>query len=459
MATTCRYAVPHGAGPLQAVIEMALAQVVVKLAALQVGIVGEETGTPWFVHIPAIDLRDHVEWKTADNDGHLLRIIETQNSQPWPDVQRRPPWKLIIAINSAHNDWVDIVFAAHHVLGDGKSSLLFHTHLLRAFSHPSDVGSVLRNHILTIDELPALVPAQEDLVKFNTSWPFFLGELWHEFSPAWLRRDPPVWTGKPIDFDVLDMHLRLVVIPASAVQALLATCRTHGTTLTPLLHILVLVSLARRLPASTAPSFTALTPISLRPFVSLPPDSPHEIATAMANLVTLQTYPFSAGVVADLRRDRSQDDRESHIWDLAAALRSALRSRLDDIPNDDIMGILGWVSSWHAWWLKHRGKPRQASWRVSNLGSICGESQPAGSNGWAIQRAIYAQSTLVAGPAFSVNVAGVEHGDISVSLSWQESIVDTELMDGLAEDLRACFGRFGETGRFGILNVSSETAQ
>ncbi len=133
--------------------------------------------------------------------------------------------------------------------------------------------------------------------------------------------------------------------------------------------------------------------------------------------------------MAEFRGESGRDegeDGESLIWRHAASLRSQLKARLDSIPADDMMGLLWWVSDWHGWWLNHRGKPREASWRVSNLGSIPGASRLENARGWTMQRSIYAQSALVAGPAFGVNVAGVEHGCITASLSWQDGIVETD---------------------------------
>ncbi len=150
---------PTDSGSLQESIVAALAQVVAKLAALRVGIADEETSKPWFVHISSIDLAQHVEWKAAESDEDLLSLIENQNSRPWPDVRRRPPWMLVVATNGT-DDSVDIVFACHHALGDGKSALLFHSHLLEALNHPSDEGPALHGHVLTVDALPDLVPAQ-----------------------------------------------------------------------------------------------------------------------------------------------------------------------------------------------------------------------------------------------------------------------------------------------------------
>lgn len=52
------------------------------------------------------------------------------------------------------------------------------------------------------------------------------------------------------------------------------------------------------------------------------------------------------------------------------------------------------------------------------------------------------------GPAFNVNVAGVEGNGLWITISWQEAVLDASLVVGLAGDLQARLGRFGKDGYF-----------
>jgi hypothetical protein len=91
------------------------------------------------------------------------------------------------------------------------------------------------------------------------------------------------------------------------------------------------------------------------------------------------------------------------------------------------------------------GKPREATWEVSNIGVIDGgpEQRQEATEGWKIQRSIMSQGATVAGAAVSINAAGVAGGEIGIALGWQDGIVETEIVHGLAADLQRWLDRLG----------------
>ncbi len=336
-ANTCRYV-----GPLQESrqafatrMETALAQVITELGSLRIGIVGESTSAPYFVRIDSVDMSSHIWWKKADSEASLLRLLEDQHDQLWQDVDRRPAWAIIV-VEGVADSAVDISFAVHHALCDGKSTAVFHTHLLSALNSPRLEVPGLQGHILGLsDRRPVVAPSLKEMAKLDVSWSFFLWTLWTDIAPSWLQPPPP-WSGKTITMEPRHVNLRLVTIPQASVRRLLAACRAEGTTLTGLLHALTLASLSRRIPAAVATTFRGDTPISLLPFASAPPGLGLE--RVLSNLNSMVVHDFDTETVARFRAQEPPSD-SSETWTVAHRVRAELKQHLDIAPKDDVVGV------------------------------------------------------------------------------------------------------------------------
>lgn len=458
VANTCRYSVPlaHLRGrAIRQVFETALASVVLAIPSLSVGIVGEESSSPQFVQRPSINLGDHLEYLEAGGDSgtrevNLLNLLETQHDQLWLDVEHRPAWKLTVVVRDVTPKngvlVLDAVFAVHHAIADGRSTALFHARLLEELNRPqADPPAQLPGGILDITGNRRLVPPQEQLVKFTTSWSFLVRTLWRELGPAWFQgpQDATPWSGQPITREPCRTRLRLVVIPAATVPLVLAACRAHRTTLTPFLHALALASFASRVPAEAAEAFRSSTPIDLRPFISKDGSPPSGNRGRFGMFVSGHFQTYDSSTITALREGLSEDK----IWRAAADLRRDMKQHLENVPRDDIMGMLGYVSDWQKFWLSKVGKRRQDTWEVSNIGSMPGGHgrgvTEETTESWTIERSIMSQGATVAGAAVSISVAGIAEGEISLALGWQEGTIETSMVDGLAEDLGAWLGRLG----------------
>lgn len=455
---------------LQTVVEEAVARLVLRLGGLRVGITGENTNSACFVRVPSIDLRDFIEWNTTaakssdEIDQVVLRAVKSRLEQLWPQVAHRPPWQLLVVQHESSNSdsiVLDIAFAVHHALADGKSTAVFHSELLCELNSPRRPLPELMDHLLTFHQPPVLAPSQEDLVKPRISWSFFFKTLLSEFGPSWAKFTPPPepWTGKLITLEPHRLHLRAVSIPPDVAMRLITACRSHGTTLSGILHILVLVSVARLVPESVASSFAGETPISLLPWAKIPPGVDMDLSRMLTDLTTGTKRVWDAATVAKIRSKLYEADTTAEaelIWPLAATWHSEVRAKVATLPNDDVVGLLHYITDFHKRWLGKLGKARDATWDLSNIGTIRGRT--AGSeDGWFIRRSLFTQPVLVAGAAIGVNVAGVDGGPVNLVLSWQENVVDEALVDGVANDLQAWLDEFGKDGQFGIFNIAQQS--
>ncbi|KAL2284522.1 hypothetical protein FJTKL_08894 [Diaporthe vaccinii] len=467
IANSCRYVVAehrlHGR-PVQAVVEDALARLMLRLGGLRVGIINEDTNHASFVSVASVNLRDFIGWETvaessqAQFDARVLGSTKNRLEQLWPDVASRPPWKLLVIQNGASAPGevvLDMIFATHHALADGKSTMVFHNGLLRELNSNSASLGELQSHILSFDRTPVLAPPQQQLIQFRIGWLFFLQTLWKEFGPSWLKPRPPVepWVGKVITLESHRLNLRLISIEPEVVTSLVTACRTHGATLTAILHVLVLASVAKRVPAEVAPAFSSETPIGLIPWAKAPPGVDVNLNNLLSVLNTSSNKVWDADTVADLRRRLGEADdglEENLIWPLAAIWRAEMKTKLASLPNDDVCGLMDYVTDWQKRWEGKFGKRRDATWEVSNIGLIKG-SPDEGHGGWTIQRSFFTQPAFLAGPAFAVNVTGVEGGEVTLTLNWQGGVIDDTIVDGVVKDLSAWLEEFRVNGSFDVV--------
>lgn len=99
---------------------------------------------------------------------------------------------------------------------------------------------------------------------------------------------------------------------------------------------------------------------------------------------------------------------EELIWPLAATWRREMRTKTATLPRDDVVGLLRYVTDFNKRWLNKLGKARDATWEISNIGSVRSRTVGGSDEGWSISRSLFAQPVNVASPAIAFNVAGVE---------------------------------------------------
>ena len=122
------------------------------------------------------------------------------------------------------------------------------------------------------------------------------------------------------------------------------------------------------------------------------------------------------------------------------------------LPRNDIISLLKYNSDWFSFFKKKAGKPREDSWEISNIGvftKIDSSDTKRDESAFTVSRVYFTNGAMVAGPPVGLGVATAPDGTLTIALSWQEGVVTTEFVDGLAEDLNAFMERFDLTGEFG----------
>ncbi|KAK8070072.1 hypothetical protein PG994_006688 [Apiospora phragmitis] len=444
-ALTCRYAIPaalrggraHAAaadadddGALRAHFERAVALAVLDHPLLQVGLAGESTKAPIWVRLDRIDLRHHIQWQTVGvgveepscsststirscltMDTALEDTIKTQHDAPFPDLETRPGWKMVV-LRSPGLDYVEAFFGLNHANADGVSAKIFQQTLLEKLN-------------LLSSSTASSTPSAPDLSSSRSPTAPRLAAVPPAAASTWAPQRPvPVRTAQ-----------RLAHLDAAALRRVLDACRGHDTTLTGLVQAMSVTSLAMRTRTATAtapggkhtkkqqkksslpPPLVMGTPISMHRYIR--PDAlaglkVQDPARTMVNSVTYCFHKYHGPRLASLydlagdvvvRDDgNSNEDAttaekgcssstivgggtyynaerrlEDAVWAQAARVRRQIAQKLARGTCNDLTALLRFVPDCRGRLADDMAakaeRPRDVTVEVSNLGVIDGSGE------------------------------------------------------------------------------------
>ncbi|KAF4343919.1 hypothetical protein FBEOM_2154 [Fusarium beomiforme] len=443
---SARYNIPPNTSQNDAILA-AVANLINENPMLRVGIQGEGNIEAYFTHVPEMRLSDFVEFRNwgpdEDYDECLNDLHCELHDQFWQDIETRPPWRVVVGrphggLDNGAPFFEHVVFAYHHSLTDGMGGRLFHEKLLAQLNslppNPSAPDA------LSFPEPPVLPEPQEKVIDYTTTLSGRVTSLWKRFRPWFLTPSPPkIWSGEPIDFDRHKARLSTLDIPPEVVSTALKESRAHGTSMTGLLHTLVLASLSRRIPTATA--FISSTPISMRPYIS--PRADPAIKDALFGCVTSMSHEHQRSAVAAFQAAKG-NEINNLIWSYAKKVKDEIKKKTSTIPADDGMEEIAAITDWQALLRKKDGQPRARSWEVSNVGTIAAPAEGEGKR--SIHRMLFTNGVMVSSDPMSVSAASVKNGPLTMGISWNDGIVEDKIIEGLTDDLATYLRRLHETG-------------
>jgi hypothetical protein len=449
-------------GSLRDAVLDAVAQTVLEHPLLQVGQVGEDSNHPAWVQLESIDLNQHIVWVVVgaldDYDARLRAVTHEQLDARFTDLETRPAWTIRVLARDVDLASIDVVFNWHHANCDGVSGKIFHESLLRNLNSADeeDDGSprpefispgVMRLPTLTSSQL---IPPVENLGKFSLSTRFAVAVMWQYSKPNFMRKtDITLVRWSPIREKPYGTEFRTAYLDDVALQSVLAACRQHQTTLTGLLNALALASLSLQFQKGetwtdeTVRTMSSITAMDFRRFMpSRPPAHPWLVPSeSMANIMTMATHDFQAGLIEDIRR-RAQGAKTGAeimakiaevVWSVAARCREDIQRKLDCKLENDYVSLGKFVGDWRAQMRQQAAKPRSGTFTVSNLGVMDGVAAGA-AGGWSIERAGFHLSADVASPVFHISALSVKGKDLCVDISWQRCVADKAVGERLLAD-------------------------
>jgi hypothetical protein len=433
---------------------------------LRASIKDSESRKPVWIHIINLDLNEHVEWisysESTDIEGTLQDKIRSELDTRFTDLSIRPGWRVVV-LQHPRNDMLDVIFTWNHATTDGMGGKLFHDKLLEALATERHINTTARVGYDRKLYFPSLSdrfpPATESLVDLPTSTGFLLQQAWNETKPHWLFPDPSTTIWAPIRRGSCFTKFRVFELNNATLSGVLKTCRARKTTLTAVIHGMVLLSLIKQLGNSTVRAFTSLTAIDQRRFLpSYPASYPWlEPKTTMANYVTNITHEFDERFVAQVQSclggqshgELLSSAQLDFVWSGAVLVRKDIEKRLHKELRDDRLALMKFVRNARAIFEKDVKKPRLISWAVSNLGVINGATKGDVNvadkidGSWSIRRAQFTLSAHIPGAVFLVDVMSLKGGELVITCSWQDQVVEDIIADRLMGDLNVWMTQVG----------------
>ncbi|KAF2651821.1 hypothetical protein K491DRAFT_719472 [Lophiostoma macrostomum CBS 122681] len=465
-SVTCRYQIPESFTgqdsntKLANALHSAITRVVSGAPLLQVGCIGENTANPFWIQLDSVDLSEHVVWVNLDSDQAMHATIASHINMRFPDVDKRPGFRVVVMQRVGHS-FLDILVVFNHHHGDGMGAKIFHRFLLLELNKPMSEDDQQSLTITFEDSSKDFPPPTEKAGDLTLSPGFLVREAWKEYKPGASSVTRPTdakWA--PIRSEPHLSKFRVVTIPQNVLSNTLSACRDHKTTLTALLNCLALISLASQIGEDLAPGFASSTAIDQRRFISphskrYPQLDPKE---TIANYVTVIYHEFGVDLVSDIRFKLDASAAEGGLseeivdllWKTSARVRTEISNRLEMGLRNDMVGLMKLVPDWRKRHMKDMEKPRALSWFLTNLGlfeelpaSLSSESYDPKSN-WAIRRAQFTASAEVPLSALLLAVASVRNGDLVITCSWQDTVVETSLVERLVGDMERWLRQIGK---------------
>jgi hypothetical protein len=255
-----------------------------------------------------------IEYKQVsgfDYDRSLEKILQNQHSQRSRDLDSRPGWKLIIVLNGVPKSTklvFDAIFAFHHAVGDGKSGLVFHNSVLEALDSSEELikleGRTLKTPKLVTFPLPI-----EKQLDFKTSWSFFFQKVWNWFdlTPSWMKASSP-WLSTPCLLKHVQNYrsrTKIISIDSDYLLRIIPACRKQRTTVTGLLHGIIVASLSSHVPEAT--SFSGGVPFSMRHLLK------HPTRGEMGNYVSGLVIHYPSTTISALRSTKTNEELTDEI--------------------------------------------------------------------------------------------------------------------------------------------------
>ena len=453
---SCSYVVPENLvgrdkqTQLQDLLERAVARTVLQQSVLQAGLAGSEPGAPdsHFIALGRVDLGHQITWHIAESaaafEAKLDHVLQKELDSKFVNRDVHPAWRLV-AVRQCDTPRLEVMFNFHHPVTDGTGAKLFHQYLLRNLNSASisdkDLDAVLGNHVLltpsTADTFP---PSQDHMAEYPLTLKHRAAALWETWKPNFLQNTDHLAQWAPLDMDRYKTIFRRVTIDSETLQKVLAVCRTHKTTVTGLMHAIIVISLSARLPDKSLPGFAGQTPTNMRTCTPGRPDAYPNLVPAdtIGVIVSVVTHVFGSDTVSEARKlfkagkaGAKMESLQSLLWKIAAKTKDEIKEGVALGTTDNLVGDMAskpdFIDSLNA----RIGKPRGASWMVTNLGVLDGQGTPGD---WAIDGSSFTVCAERTGSAISMSLVAVKGRNLCIDLSWQETVVDPSVGDGLVTD-------------------------
>ncbi|KAF9884474.1 hypothetical protein FE257_001735 [Aspergillus nanangensis] len=383
---------------------------------------GEDTNEPYWVRLPEVDLSQAVHFQKrtqpipeTDKDTELEKLLQDQHNTPF--MAPHPYWRLCVLTDEIQPQRFTAAFVYHHAVGDGTSGKAFHENLLPALRSAVSLAPGEAKQIIPSPQSP-LLPSLEEAHPLPISFLYLITALFK--AKVWSPKNPRLWSGADM-CQPLTTQVRYTVLPANLATSFRKICRQNNTTITAALASLI----ARAIFQHTPKNFTqvqASIPIAMRRWL---PDNITNKSIGVWVQDCSESYDRNVVVTKD----------SSFPWDEAKRSRQSLEKALKLQGTDADVGLLKYVDDFFEFFKSKVGKPRESSFELSNVGPLVVEG--AGDSAIPqIGHVVFSQCGSVTGSALEVSAVLGGDGCLSLAFSWQEGVVEAELVTAVMETIR-----------------------
>ncbi|KAL3440278.1 alcohol acetyltransferase [Aspergillus insuetus] len=409
---TARYKRPSGATVKPALFR-ALSTLISKHPILSAIPVAVETPNPYFVRLPEIKLSEVVTFASDDaysggpsRRDYLDDMIEQEHNHPFDGSlnRTRPFWRLCVVERNVFPKNFDIVFIFHHSLMDTKSALSFHEELEKYMAE--DDGSDLETDVVETPSVP-LLPSLEELYTLTVSEKF----LQSQETPC--TPLPDSWTAAPQSIPVKTCFSSLWLSTTQS-KKLKDMSKKEKSSVTAALQALIAASLFSALPLKYQTLQTDCA-VSLRRFLEEPVTD-----TSLGCYVGTSSISYSR--------------MPSFRWSEARRTKEIIEQVIAKKGGDMPVGYMQRVPNMHQWMLQKLGRARKAAFELSNVGKV---SDLQRGFKFEIQGMLFSQSSSACSAAIKVSAVTGRDGRLALGFTWQEGIVESELVERIKKILQA----------------------
>lgn len=379
--------------------------------------IDENTPNPYFARLPTIDLSRTISFVTrlqtsvAGRDEELNTLLQRQHNINFKaEYGQLPFWRLVILQKPEITTEFTACFIFHHSLGDGASGLVFQKSFLAALNSPEIVST--SEPVRTVVESPntPLLPSLESL------HPLPVPDSSSKSTTTILEE----WTGGIVRIPC-ETRFRSISIGAAKSKAFVKACKEHTATVTSALPALIASILFELVPPTTE-ALSCVIPVSLRRW--LPTDITNDAMGVWIDAFQVQ-FPRL------INNHTPVND-----WQQAQICQDAIKSYLSHGGNAINVARFKHIPDISSIFTSKIGQARDAAFEVSNLGVF---DVPKVDSGWEVSKIVFSRSAFASGSAIAVSVVSGSNGAMSLGFTWQEGVVEEEVVGELIDRIDNVF--------------------
>ncbi|EFQ36801.1 uncharacterized protein GLRG_11945, partial [Colletotrichum graminicola M1.001] len=418
-----------------------------------------DSARPTWKRLEHVDVRRIVQFIDADYQSNIEKLMEAELQRYLRPTEDLPLWHCLVVVPNMTEFLNSVSFAMsfsfHRVVGDGYSAVYFHQTFLEAtnllLSTGDRVGGLklTANQDVQVPHLP-LVPHLEESMALPLTLSFLLSKISKYFSASlYAPADTIAWSGPPIrgiEEQPPTSYGRAFQLSREEVARVVSVTRQNQTTVTALITVLTARQLAR-LYGPAHSRFIGSVPFSLRKFLRNHKPGEMGLFTGAAEVLfcsdnsRLQGYIPCGSSITPTRKSLAEDGA---LWNSVRACGKIIHERSKSNVNLS-NGLMKFIGDFRPLFSRLVGSRRRHAFCVTNLGAVDGglvsQSQGVPKTSAAFDRLLFSVGMSAISDPYTVCLASVAGGYMTVTLNWDEGVVDESdalsLLRGLKQDLNA----------------------